>query len=270
MNLESIDSYCSFVREFLHRKSPKQRGQIAKLAEHLGVHPTFVSQVLSGAKHFSLEQSFAVTTFFELTETEQKYFLLLVQKDRAGTKELRKYFENELSNLRKDLLLVSKRLPKHRDLTEEHKAIFYSSWLYSGVRLFCSVGDGQTIENVVERFRIGRIKAASILGFLVEVGLCTKEGENYRLGSQHTHVESTSPFSNRHHMNWRNKALQLHENKTVEELVLTAPMSISVKDFQKIRESLLNCIKENFEIAKDSSAEEIAFLNIDFLWLRQG
>ncbi len=68
-------------------------------------------------------------------------------------------------------------------------------------------------------------------------------------------------------MNWRAKALQRRESISATELALTAPMSISIKDFVKIREKLLECIKENLEIAKNSPAEDIAFLNIDFLWL---
>lgn len=48
------------------------------------------------------------------------------------------------------------------------------------------------------------------------------------------------------------------------ELFFTAPMSISKKDFARIRERLNAFIKEAVEIAKESQAEELCCLNIDF------
>lgn len=269
MNLPDIDNYRVFIREFLRRKAPKTRGEIAKLAAHIGVHPTFVSQVLTGVKDFSLEQSYGVTSYLDLSETETKYFLLLVQKERAGSKELRIFFEKELQSIRSELLSVTKRLAKHRALGEQQKAIFYSSWIYSAVRLYCSVGNGKTCEEVAAEFQITRVRALSILNFLTEAALCDIEGEHYRLGTQHTHLDANSPFIQRHHMNWRTKALQRHENISPHELAMTAPLSISVKDFQVIREKLLACLKESFEVAKNSPAEDVAFLNIDFLWLKK-
>lgn len=267
MTLIEIDNYRVFVREFLRRKSPKSRGEIAKLASHLGVHPTFVSQVLAASKDFNLEQGYAVTSYLNLTEVERNYFICLIQRDRAGTVELKGFFQEHLNAIRKSLLSTSNRLPKHRTLDEAQKAVFYSSWIYSAIRLYCSVGKGKTVEDVSENFQISRIKATEILNFLTETGLCIVEDDKYRLGSQHTHLEATSPFILRHHMNWRSKAMQRHENVSAKELILTAPFSISRKDFEKVREKILECVKENFEIIKSSPAEDVAFLNIDFLWL---
>lgn len=267
MTLIEINTYRVFVRHFLRLKNPKARGEIAKLASHLGVHPTFVSQVLAGNKDFNLEQGYAVTSYLNLSEVERNYFICLIQKDRAGTQELKDYFQDQLNAIRKSLLSTSNRLPKHRTLDDQQKAVFYSSWIYSAVRLFCSIGSGKTVEEVSEAFQIGRIKASEILNFLTETGLCILEGDRYRMGSQHTHLEATSPFVLRHHMNWRSKAMQRHENVSAKELILTAPFSISRKDFEKVREKILECVKENFEIIKSSPAEDVAFLNIDFLWL---
>lgn len=267
MDFTIFSNYRSFIREYLARRAPRGRGEIVKLASFMSVHPTFVSQVLAGTKEFNMEQSFAVANFLELTIIERKYFLLLVQKDRAGSKELKDYFKAELEEIKSSLLMVSKRLKEHRSLSDEDRAIFYSSWLYAGVRLYCSVGHGKNLEEICAYFRIGRKKTLGILEFLSSKELIIEERGRFKLGTQHTHLPSDSPFIIRHHMNWRTKALQGHENISPEELAFTAPMSISKKDFEKIREKILICIKESIEVAKSSEAEDLAFLNIDWMWV---
>lgn len=73
-----------------------------------------------------------------------------------------------------------------------------------------------------------------------------------------------TPFVIRHHSNWRLRAINSLENTNTEELNLTAPMSISKKDFQIIREKIVKLIQESVEVAKASKAEDLAALTIDF------
>lgn len=269
MDFTKFNKYRSFIRGYLEVRAPRARGEITRLAEFAGIHPTFVSQVLAGTKEFSMEQGFSVAEYLELTESERTYFLLLLQRDRAGTKKLKDYFNSQLNEFRKSLLLVSSQLKEHRQLMDEDRAIFYSSWLYAAIRLYCSVGNGPTLEDICSYFGLRRQKAIKILEFLVSTDLVNYEKGSYRLGSQHTHLPSDSPFIVRHHMNWRTKALQRHDNVSNEEIAFTAPMSIAKEDFQKIREKILECIKDSIEIAKKSDAKELAFLNIDWLWVNE-
>jgi uncharacterized protein (TIGR02147 family) len=269
LEIVNFPNYRSLIRSFLERRAPKGRGEILKLAEFMGVHPTFVSQVLAGKKDFNMEQSFAVAEYLELTPVERKYFLLLVQKDRAGSKKLKDYLNQELADLRRSLLPIANQLKEHRSLTDEEKAVFYSSWKFSAIRLYCSLGSGKTLEEICEYFRLSRQRALEILEFLVAKNLLLNSKGVYSLGSQHTHLPGDSPHIVRHHMNWRMRALQRHDSVTQEELAFTAPVSISKKDFLAIREKVLACIKESIEVAKNSDAEEVAFLNIDWLWLNE-
>ena len=67
-------------------------GLKGKLAQHIGCQGTYLSQVLKGTAELSLEQAFLASDFFGHTEEEKKYFILLHQKDRAGNKDLKKFF----------------------------------------------------------------------------------------------------------------------------------------------------------------------------------
>lgn len=48
------------------------------------------------------------------------------------------------------------------------------------------------------------------------------------------------------------------------ELFFTSPMSLAKKDIEKIREVLAKAIQNSLEICKNSPAEEVVCLNIDF------
>ena len=231
MEILNISNYRSFIRFFLAKRSPKGRGEIGKLAKFIRVHSTFVSQVLAGTKDFNIEQSYAASEYLQLTKIEKKFFLLLVQKDRAGTKEVKNYFMNEIEELRSSMLTVATHLNKHSILTEEDGAIFYSSWHYSAIRLYCSIGAGKKLEDICQHFHLGRKKAINYLTFLEKTGLIFLQNELYKLGDIHTHLSGDSPFILKHHMNWRIKALQRHENIRSEEMAFTAPMSLAKKDF---------------------------------------
>jgi hypothetical protein len=52
------------------------------------------------------------------------------------------------------------------------------------------------------------------------------------------------------------------------ELAFTAPLSISAKDFGKVREILLNAIEQSSKVVEGSEPEKVACLNIDFLEVR--
>lgn len=70
---------------------------------------------------------------------ELEYFSLLVQKERAGSHELREHLVRRLAQLKTEASKLSKRISHDRSLTDQERAIFYSSWIYSAVHLFTSL-----------------------------------------------------------------------------------------------------------------------------------
>jgi uncharacterized protein (TIGR02147 family) len=269
MNITSYFDYRPFLRHLIHNLPQKGRGQIGKMARHLRIHSSLISQILSGQKDFSLEQANDLSQYLGLSPFETDYFLFLVQHSRAGTKALKNYFANKLKDLQAQSLDIKNRIPEDYKLTAKEYSVFYSSWLYSVVWLFTSVGSGQTIESVSQRFEISRTKASEILHFLVDVGLCVFEKDKYKMGPNQIHLERTSPFLSKHHSNWRVKAIQRCEDLDHEELMFTSPISISKKDFLALREGLVEFIKAAAERIEKSPAEELACLNLDFFFIKK-
>ena len=175
MAIFDFNDYKAFLKAEVKSRPKAGRGELSRLAEHLDVNATMVSQVIAGDKDFTLEQAKKVCSFFTLSKLDTDYFLLLVQIERAGTQDLKNYFREKRDEMKKESLQISKRITSERKLTDLERSIFYSSSLYSAIYIFSSVDGGQTIEAIIEKFDIPRPRAQEILQFLVSTGMCTPD-----------------------------------------------------------------------------------------------
>ncbi len=256
--------YRKWIENYLKSLPRKGRGQLTRLAEHLRCNTTAISQVMSGSRGFSDEQALEAAQFFGLIGLEQEYFLILVQADRAGSAVLKLHLQAKLQHLKEQALELKNRVQTDRKMNEEERTVFYSNWLYSGIRLFSSLGSGKSLEEVCEKFHLTRIRAQEILKFLVMTGLCSESKGLYTMGYQSTFVEQSSPHYVKHFTNWRLRAIAASEQKNTEDFLITAPMSLSQEDFDQIREALMQTLKSVLAKVKDSKEERVACLNIDF------
>lgn len=250
--------YKAYIRQL------SSHGTAKIMAHHLGVNSTMISQILSGPKDFTLEQGEKLLSFFNLKGPEAEYFLILIQIERAGTKSLKDFLQKRAEQIRSEGKEVKRHILVDRDLTAEEKSTFYSSWIYSAIQIFTSIEGGKTFEEISNALRVERGRLVEVMEFLVEKGLCTLEAGVYRPGVQSTHIEKGSPFLIQHHNNWRVKALEKSESLLDQELMFTANISLSEADFHKLREKLLQTIREFMDVVKPSPAEIVANLNIDF------
>ena len=268
MNIYKFNSYCKFLIDYIQSRPKGGRGEILRMAEALEVHPSLVSQVLNRLKDFNLEQAMKMAQYLNLTSNEIEYFMNLVQLERASTPELIKYFQQKIK-IQKDLSKeLHHRVQKDKNLTDEEKATLYSHWLYLATWLLTSLKKGKTLEQIAEWFNIPKERVESIIKFLVDAQLCQYSNGHFVIGHQSVHIERGSPHLYKHHSNWRLKAIEAADQISSDELMYTAPISISKKDFDTVREKLLQIIKEVTEVALKSEAENIACFNLDFFWLK--
>lgn len=270
MNMISVfefTDYKSFLRSAIKMMPNKGRGQINKIADTLGVYPTLVSQILSGDRNFTPEQIYKLCIYFALSPIDSDFLILLVQKERAGTQEFKEYFESKIEALRKSRLDLATRFGKKKEINESDRTQFYSAWINSAVWLYASVKDGQTIEAISKRLNISPLKTVEIVELLTRIGMCSLENGKVKMLNQHIHLEYGAANLEKHHLNWRLKAIQRIEDIKKEELLFTAPISISKKDFLVVREEIVKMIKKATKIVIDSPAEDVACINVDFFWI---
>ena len=104
-----------------------------------------------------------------------------------------------------------------------------------------------------------------VLNFLVEKGLCRYNGKEYLLGPALTHLEASSRFISRNHVNWRLRVIENHPRLDDDDLIFTAPLTISRKDSLKVREQLVRFVKELGDLVTNSPGEKLQCLNIDWV-----
>lgn len=262
MSFYQQDNYKALIRDGLGH------GQAKKLADYLGVNPSLVSQVLSGPKDFTEEQTVLVCEFLGFSKLESRYVLALVQVARAGSVKLREVYEETLRALRQEATDLSKRVSVTRELTDAEKTRFYSSWIYAAVQLCATLDQPQHFKDVCARFNLRADEAQKIVSFLIEIGMLIDTGRAYRPGPIITHLEKSSPYVANLHRNWRLKAVQHIDTLAQDELMYTCNFSVSRDDFAKIREEFLVMIQKFLKTAQASPAEEIAQFNLDLFWVR--
>lgn len=268
VNFFKVEEYRVIIENFLKSKPHQGYGEISKIGKFLKVNPTLVSQVMSGTRDFTCEQGIDLANYLGLSETEAEYFLLLIQRARAGNPRLRKHFDQKLEGLRIQSKDIGRHYAHERQLDETEASVFYSSWLYSAIRVYTSTAEkGRGVEELCERFQISRSRAMDILRFLLQTGLCSEKNGLYMANLARTFGNQKSPHLVKHRSNWRLKAIQKLENVTDDEMSITSVMSISKKDFEEVRRQLTEFIKFLSKTVQETEAEDLAFINIDLLWV---
>jgi uncharacterized protein (TIGR02147 family) len=270
MNLFTFSDYRAFLKATIKTLPRNGRGELSKISRHLNVNSTLISQIMAGSRDFTTEQAYELCLYFGLSDLETEYFNLLVAIEKAGTQKLKEFLRKRLATMRAESLKLSRRVDHEKKLSQEDMTTFYSSWRYSAIRLYCSTSTkGKNIEEIAEKFLLTKARAVQYLRFLTKTGLCTEAHGRYQMGVQRTFVEQGSPHLLKHHSNWRLKALQKSEAIEEDELMFTGPMSLSREDFRQIREEISKFLSGVSKRVKDSAAEEIACLNIDFFHIEK-
>lgn len=261
-------NYQEFIKEMIEKKPRKGRGEMQRMAQYLSIHSTLVSQIMSGSRDLTVEQAHDLSQYLELTESETEYFQLLVQISRASTMNYKKHLQLKLQAFKEEAQKVSKRFSKSDELQEHEKSVFYSSWIYSAIRLYCSTSEeGRTLEDIVSYFQISRTKALEYLQFLTQCRLCESKKDKFFMGQQRTYIDRGSIFFLKHHLNWRLKSIQRSEIAKPEEKLYTVTMSISEEDFAKINLEVTKLLNDIMKISKNTKAEKLVCFNCDLFYI---
>src|SRR5690242_4991269 len=132
MKILDFNNCRDFVTKTVRSLPKAGRGEFLKIAKHLGMHTSTLSQVLSGLKHFTLDQACLLADYFGLNELETQYLLHMVELERAGTERLRTTLKKQMARIKEQSRALSVVIPGKRKLSEPEKAVFYSNWFYPG------------------------------------------------------------------------------------------------------------------------------------------
>jgi uncharacterized protein (TIGR02147 family) len=264
MNIFEYTDYKPYFLAWVAERPKRGRGEFRRLATHLGVSTTMISQVFSGEKHLSMEMASELAEYIGLNDSETDFLFLLLSFQRAGNHRLKAKLEKRIKAAQQKAQLLSQRLVKDKELSESDKAAFYSSWVYSGVRNLCAVPEFRSVEAIAEKLHLPRGQIQKVIDFLGSSGLCVIENGEIRVGPQRTHIGSDSLLTPRHHQNWRIQGFSKMVYSDDENLFYTGPMSLSYETAARVRAELPAFIEKINKWIVPSPSETVRCLNVDW------
>ena len=267
MAIFDSDSYKQVVIDWVESQPRKGYGLYSRMAKALGTSSVVVSQIFRGPRDLTLDQAAKVCRFMGLGRIESDHFLLLVQRERAASPELREMLDRQLKDLRSRGQALKNRI-EHSQMSEDDRSYFYSRWYVIAIWLAAPLYSTQIAEKISQRFGLQVSEVSDVLQFLVSRRLLVKKGKAFELGTKVTHIANDSSYLRLHHSNWRLKALQAMERPSNENLHYTAPVSLSKSLQKEIRETLLRLIQTQTKQIAASPEETLMCLNLD--WFEVG
>lgn len=264
MDIYEFSDYRNFLKAHMRKLPMQGHGVKASMAQLLGCQSTYISRVFTGKANFSLEQAEKLTDFLGLAEGEAHYFLLLVQKQRAGTARLEKYFEKQIEAARKQRLNLKDRLKVKKSLSIEDQAKYYSSWEYSAIHVMVSISRFRSKSDLAQALRLPLKKISSVIDFLVSVELLLPTKDWYKLGEATLHLAADSPMISKHHTNWRIQVIKSLEKNSLEDIHYSSVITLSQEDAFRIKEHLIQFISRCKKIVRTSKEEEVYGFCCDF------
>lgn len=243
------------------------RGVRKLLAEAIRCQVAYVSHVLAGDYHFSIEQAEAAGRFFGLSKQESEFFVLLVSQNRSGTSELKAFFDKMLDERRQQNSLLKSRVKIKETLDEITQSTYYSQWYYAAIHMMLTIPELRTRDAIADKLRLPPRKVQDVLEFLADAGIARKEGLHYLPGGTVLHLEKNSPVTARHHTNWRLAAAQSLQDEKSNDLHYSGVVTVSEKDLPKVRERIARCLEDCMDIIKPSKEEKLVGLCLDWFEL---
>jgi len=259
----SFKDYKEYLQARLSTEG-EQRGLRSKLAQHLNCQTAFVSQVLNGLTHFTLENAALVNTFLKHNSEESHFFLLLVGHARSGARELRTYYEQQLAAVLEKRKLIAERIQVKTGLDEKGQMKYYSSWIYAAAHIALSIPEYQSPTALAKRLNLSPDSANDVITFLKSAGLAEQDGNKLKIGTTRIHLGKTSPMLPKHHANWRVRTLHALDQDAKDDLHYTLVASLSKDDRRKISEMILSLVGKTEPILRDSKEEQLVCLAFDF------
>lgn len=259
-----FEDYRAFLMTYLESLGSAGYGWKGKMAAALNISSSLVSQIFSSQKSLTPEQTSDLCDFLGLNELESDYLHILVDLDRSGHFKYQQKLRKRLQKIKSQSQKIGRRVPRSKELSEEQKAIYYSSWLHTGIRNLCALPDVETLEDVAEHLKMEVQTVREVFEFLLEMGLIQWEKDRITWGAASTHVDKESPFVNLHHRNWRHQAVEQMTLKKPDHIFFTGPMSLSQKAYEEIFGFIPNFIQKVMDTSAPSDSEVTACLNIDW------
>ena len=259
-----FDDYRSYLTEYSRALPKSGYGFKSKIAKAAGCKTAYIAQVFGGCANFSAEQAESISAVLNLNEVESDFFLLLVQRARAGTEKLQRRIHRQMEAIRLQQLNMKQRFKAISELPEKDLYDFFGRWYINAIQIATTIPRLKTRKALQKALGLGDEAMDEALHFLLRKGLLAESDGKLIPGPTRIFIGNESPILKIHHINWRNKAIQSLDDARPTDIHFTSVYSLSTKDAVAIRESLIREIEKVRSVVKPSKEEELHTLGIDF------
>jgi len=252
-----FEDYRKYLASWLKKRPKAGHGEVTRLAGAARCHVTYFSQVMHGKSELSLEQAELLNAPLGHDEMEAEYFLLLVQKKRAGTASLEAYFQRKLHRLKTDFLNLKNRITVEDTLSNESKMKYYSAWYFAAIHIATSIPELQTKDTLAKSLGLSPILVSQVLSFLEQAGLVARRNSIFEFRIGKLHLPSDSPLVNNNHTNWRMIAIQSLNRNNMDNLHYSSVVSLALNDVPKAKMILIDAIEKVRALVRDSKEETV-------------
>ena len=194
----------------------------------------------------------------------------MVEKDRAGTTGLRRFFQTEITKLKEANLKIKNQIPEKSEITESQQGEYYRNWLVSAVHIALTIPELRTPIELSKRLGVSVKLIQDALIVLETLGMAIEKNGLYTPAFSKIHLGDDSPWIRSHHQNWRQRTIQqLDKNpgNVHNSLHYSSVISLSEKSVPRVRQIMVDAIKKIREEVKDSEEERLYAYNLDYFQL---
>jgi uncharacterized protein (TIGR02147 family) len=262
-NIYEYSSYKEFIRDLIKENSG-HRGYQAKLARAAGCQPSYLSQALTGKAELHSDHAAKMAVFLGMTPNETEFLIELVHLAKATSTNLKNILLNKIERLKKEHTELAHRISGVQKISESIENFYFSTWFWSAIHVATSVPEYQTASALAERFHLPLQLVHEVLEKLQKVGFVQYRNSKWQYQGGAAHLARESFMTEMNHMHWRQRALLDVQIPSTEALHYTSVFTMSKSDATKIRELLIETIKNSRLLSDPSEAEEIFCMNFDF------
>ncbi len=252
-------SHQEFIEAMLAQES-FGRGARTAMAEFLGVQKSFVSLVLSKKVDFTLEQTLKIAKFLRLDADDQKFLLLMAGRDRAGSIDLRNFYEDELKKIRDEREKIHTQIQSESSLSEAEYSLYTSAWYHPVIHMCLRNPALKTAEKISKVLKISPEEVSASFKLLEKIGFAERIKGVWHSKVVRFNAEKESPGLRALHSTWRHMATHSLHSPDPKDLHYTVVASADAKALETLRQMILELVK-NFEpvIQKADDKEVVAF-----------
>lgn len=241
------------------RGASGERGPRSRFAEAVGCQTAYVSRILDGEAHLSLEQAEKANQFFGHSDEQSEFFYLLLQKARAGSPGLRAFFQSKIDAMAEERLNLGRRFAIKNAISEADLSVYFGRWQNAAAHVALLIPElAADRAALAARLGLSQGQLSEAVDLLVALGLFKKKGGRLEPTARRMHLSKDAPAIVRHHVNWRLRAVDAVERDPRKGLHYSSVIALSRDDLVRAREIATSSIEKIKRLVRDSKEETLA------------